>query len=50
MVIATQYPAEFEGNFPLSLSQLDAFILQVEMSLPSEADSRQFCCKVPQSL
>jgi MoxR-like ATPase len=38
LVIATQYPAEFEGSFPLSLSQLDAFLLQVEMSLPSEAD------------
>jgi MoxR-like ATPase len=38
LVIATQYPAEFEGSFPLSLSQFDAFLLQVEMSLPSEVD------------
>jgi MoxR-like ATPase len=47
IVIATQYPAEFEGNVPLSLSQLDAFILQVEMSLPSEADLQTILLQGP---
>jgi MoxR-like ATPase len=47
IVIATQYPAEFEGHFPLSPSQLDAFILQVEMSLPSEADLQTILLQGP---
>jgi MoxR-like ATPase len=47
IVIATQYPAEFEEHFPLSLSQLDAFILQVKMSLPAEADLQTILLQGP---
>jgi MoxR-like ATPase len=39
-VIATQNPYEFEGTYPLPESQLDRFMLQLNMSYPS-ADMEQ---------
>jgi MoxR-like ATPase len=35
LVIATQNPREFEGTFPLPESQLDRFMLRVDLSYPS---------------
>ncbi len=40
IVLATQNPREFEGTFPLPESQLDRFMLRVDMSYPRrEAES-----------
>src|SRR5579862_8846144 len=38
LVIATQNPREFEGTYPLPESQLDRFMLRVEMAYPSRSD------------
>ena len=35
IVLATQNPREFEGTFPLPESQLDRFMLRVDMSYPA---------------
>lgn len=35
-VIATQNPLEFEGTFPLPESQLDRFMLKIDVSYPDE--------------
>jgi MoxR-like ATPase len=35
LVLATQNPREFEGTFPLPESQLDRFMLRVDMNYPS---------------
>jgi MoxR-like ATPase len=35
LVLATQNPREFEGTFPLPESQLDRFMLRVDMTYPS---------------
>ncbi len=40
MVIATQNPGEFEGTYPLPESQLDRFMLRVELSYPAREDER----------
>jgi MoxR-like ATPase len=37
IVLATQNPREFEGTFPLPESQLDRFMLRVDMSYPQRA-------------
>ena len=34
LVIATQNPREFEGTFPLPESQLDRFMLRIELNYP----------------
>ena len=40
IVLATQNPREFEGTFPLPESQLDRFMLRIDMSYPRrEAES-----------
>jgi len=40
IVLATQNPREFEGTFPLPESQLDRFMLRIDMSYPMrEAES-----------
>jgi MoxR-like ATPase len=40
LVLATQNPREFEGTFPLPESQLDRFMLRIDMSYPTrEAES-----------
>ena len=38
LVIATQNPREFEGTYPLPESQLDRFMLRIDMSYPSGGD------------
>jgi len=35
IVLATQNPREFEGTFPLPESQLDRFMLRIDMSYPA---------------
>src|SRR6202020_607258 len=35
LVLATQNPRDFEGTFPLPESQLDRFMLRVDMSYPA---------------
>lgn len=37
LVIATQNPREFEGTYPLPESQLDRFMLRIDMDYPSAA-------------
>ena len=38
LVIATQNPSDFEGTYPLPESQLDRFMLRIEMTYPALAD------------
>ena len=38
LVIATQNPHEFEGTYPLPESQLDRFLMRIEMSYPTRAE------------
>ncbi len=38
MVIATQNPHEFEGTFPLPESQLDRFMMRIDVTYPQLAD------------
>ncbi len=40
MVIATQNPREFEGTYPLPESQLDRFMMRIDLSYPSLDDER----------
>ena len=37
LVLATQNPREFEGTYPLPESQLDRFMLRIEMTYPARA-------------
>jgi MoxR-like ATPase len=41
LVLATQNPREFEGTFPLPESQLDRFMLRVDMDYPSREAETQ---------
>jgi MoxR-like ATPase len=41
LVIATQNPREFEGTYPLPESQLDRFMLRVDMDYPARAAEEQ---------
>lgn len=38
MVFATQNPVDYEGTFPLPESQMDRFLLRLEMGYPQPAD------------
>jgi MoxR-like ATPase len=38
LVVATQNPREFEGTFPLPESQLDRFMLRVDLTYPARED------------
>jgi MoxR-like ATPase len=38
LVIATQNPGDFEGTYPLPESQLDRFMLRIDMTYPSRED------------
>ncbi len=38
MVIATQNPIEFHGTFPLPKSQMDRFLMRIQMGYPEMAD------------
>jgi len=41
LVLATQNPHEYEGTFPLPESQLDRFLLRIEIGYPVRADERR---------
>lgn len=41
LVIATQNPVEHYGTYPLPESQLDRFLLRIQMGYPQVADERQ---------
>ena len=41
LVIATQNPIEHHGTYPLPESQLDRFLLRIQMGYPQVADERQ---------
>lgn len=41
IVLATQNPHEFEGTFPLPESQLDRFLMCIEIGYPTREDERQ---------
>ncbi|HMH88329.1 MAG TPA: MoxR family ATPase [Steroidobacteraceae bacterium] len=40
LVIATQNPVDFEGTYPLPESQLDRFMLRIDMTYPQRADEQ----------
>ena len=41
IVLATQNPLEYQGTFPLPESQLDRFLMSLEMGYPPREDERQ---------
>jgi len=41
LVVATQNPRELEGTYPLPESQLDRFLIRIEMSYPDAASERR---------
>ncbi len=41
LVLATQNPREFEGTYPLPESQLDRFMLRIDMSYPERASEAE---------
>jgi MoxR-like ATPase len=41
MVIATQNPAEYHGTFPLPESQLDRFLMRIQIGYPSPEEERK---------
>ncbi|MCP3958300.1 MAG: MoxR family ATPase [bacterium] len=41
LVLATQNPLEYQGTFPLPESQLDRFLMSLEMGYPPRDDERQ---------
>jgi MoxR-like ATPase len=41
LVIATQNPGDFEGTYPLPESQLDRFMLRIDMSYPAREDEQK---------
>jgi MoxR-like ATPase len=41
LVLATQNPREFEGTYPLPESQLDRFMLRIDMDYPTRAAEAQ---------
>jgi MoxR-like ATPase len=44
MVIATQNPLEHYGTYPLPESQLDRFLMRIEMGYPDAASEREILC------
>jgi MoxR-like ATPase len=40
LVIATQNPVDFEGTYPLPESQLDRFMLRIDMTYPKRVDEQ----------
>ena len=38
MVFATQHPVDYEGTFPLPESQMDRFLMRLQMGYPRAAD------------
>lgn len=51
MVIATQNPAEHHGTFPIPESQLDRFLMRIEIGYPAAESERQLlrdACEPPE--
>jgi MoxR-like ATPase len=44
MVIATQNPLEHYGTYPLPESQLDRFLMRIQMGYPDAASEREILC------
>ena len=47
MVIATQNPVEYHGTYPLPESQLDRFLMRIEMGYPDAASEREILRSFP---
>jgi MoxR-like ATPase len=45
LVIATQNPGDFEGTYPLPESQLDRFMLRIDMTYPSREDEQMILAR-----
>lgn len=45
LVIATQNPGDFEGTYPLPESQLDRFMLRIDMTYPARQDEQAILAK-----
>ena len=45
LVIATQNPVDFEGTYPLPESQLDRFMLRVDMTYPQRDDEQEILAR-----
>jgi MoxR-like ATPase len=45
LVLATQNPREFEGTYPLPESQLDRFMLRIDMDYPARAAEEQILAR-----
>jgi MoxR-like ATPase len=45
LVLATQNPREFEGTYPLPESQLDRFMLRIDVNYPSRAAETQIVAR-----
>jgi MoxR-like ATPase len=41
MVIATQNPVEYHGTYPLPESQLDRFLMRIQMGYPDQSSERE---------
>ncbi len=41
MMVATQNPVEYHGSYPLPESQLDRFLLRIQMGYPDEKDEKE---------
>lgn len=46
LVIATQNPIEYEGNFPLPEAQLDRFLMKLNIGYPSIPDEKQLLTRL----
>ena len=49
LVIATQNPLEFEGTYPLPESQLDRFLLRLNIGYPDRADENRMLAEQQES-
>ncbi len=47
MVIATQNPVEYHGTYPLPESQMDRFLMRIEMGYPDAASEREILRSFP---
>jgi MoxR-like ATPase len=45
LVIATQNPGDFEGTYPLPESQLDRFMLRIDMTYPAREDEQMILAR-----
>ena len=45
LVMATQNPLEFTGTFPLPVSQLDRFLMRIEIGYPDQANEEKMLVK-----